>query len=130
MPNPRLPAAKAKASGADVKNPARFANRKTPKRTRPIGLPYATMTNAQKACWLEMTGDMPWLHSAHRVLLRLACVLAARLETDADFGVSATTALSTLLSKLGATPVDETKVAHGDDDETQDPGEGFFGRPN
>lgn len=130
MPLSRTPLAKAKVTGAIANHPARFEGRKAPKRTRPIGKPYATMTKPQKDCWLEMSGDMPWLHSAHRTLLRLACVLAARLETDAEFGVSATTALSTLLSKLGATPVDETKVAHGDDDETQDPGEGFFGRPN
>lgn len=130
MANPRTPLAKAEVSGSKLNHPERFKSRKAPKRTRPIGLPYATMSAAQKKCWREMTGDMPWLHSAHRTLLRLACVLAARLETDADFGVSATQALSALLSKLGATPVDETKVAHGEDDETEDSGEGFFGRPN
>lgn len=126
MARPRLPAAKAKASGAAVHNPARFAGRKAPKASRPIGEPYAAMTEAQKACWVEMVGDMPWLHSAHRVLLRLACYHAARLDTDPEFGVSATQALSSILSKLGATPVDETKVAHGDGDESEDPAEAFF----
>lgn len=130
MARPRLPAAKAEASGAAIKNAGRFEGRKAPKRTRPIGEPYANMTEAQKECWRELAGEMPWLHSAHRTLLRLACYHAARLDTDADFGVSATQALSSILSKLGATPVDETKVAHGGDGEETDPGEEFFGRPN
>lgn len=128
MARPRLPQAKAEASGAAIKNAGRFADRKAPKRTRPIGEPYANMTEAQKECWREMVGEMPWLHSAHRTLLRLACYHAARLDTDADFGVSATQALSSILSKLGATPVDETKVVHGGDGDDEDPAEAFFAR--
>ena len=130
MPRPRLPQAKAEASGAVLKNAGRFADRKAPKRQRPLGEPYATMTDEQKACWREMAGDMPWLHSAHRVLLRLACYHAAKLEAGGEFGVSATTALSAILSKLGATPVDETKVVHGDGDGDEDPAESYFTRPN
>jgi hypothetical protein len=129
MARPRLPQAKAEASGAVVKNAGRFADRKAPRRTRPLGEPYANMTPEQKACWAELAGDMPWLHSAHRTLLRLACYHAARLETEAEFGVSATQALSSVLSKLGATPVDETKVLHGDDGD-EDPAESYFTRPN
>ena len=129
MGNPRLPKAKAETSGAALKNPGRHADRSAPKRTRPIGEPYANMTEAQKECWRELAGEMPWLHSAHRTLLRLACYHAARLDTDADFGVSATQALSSILSKLGATPVDETKVVHGDDGD-EDPAESFFTRPH
>lgn len=128
MARPRLPAAKAEASGAAIKNAGRFEGRTTPKRTRPVGEPYASMTEAQKVCWRELAGEMPWLHSAHRTLLRLACYHAARLDTDADFGVSATQALSSILSKLGATPVDETKVMHGNGDEDEDPAEAFFAR--
>lgn len=86
------------------------------------------MTEGQKAAWAEMAGDMPWLHSAHRTLLQMACQVKARLDAGEEVGVSAMTLLSTLLSKLGATPVDETKVAHGGEDE--DPEEAFFGRPN
>lgn len=88
------------------------------------------MTEAQKDCWREFAAEMPWLHSAHRTLLRLACYHAARLDTDADFGVSATQALSSILSKLGATPVDETKVTHAGDGEDEDPAEAFFTRPH
>lgn len=129
MARPRLPQAKAEVSGAAIKNAGRFEDRKAPKRTRPIGEPYARMTDAQKECWHDLAVDMPWLHSAHRLLLRLACYHAARLDTDPEFGVSATQALSSILSKLGATPVDETKVIHGDDGE-EDPADRFFTRPN
>lgn len=129
MARSRLPQAKAEASGAIVKNAGRFADRKAPKRTKPIGEPYARMTDEQKESWREMVGDMPWLHSAHRTLLQMACQVKARLDMGEEVGVSAMTLLSTLLSKLGATPVDETKVNHGDGDDS-DPNERFFGRPN
>lgn len=127
MSRPRLPAAKADVAGAALVNPGRFKDRKTPQRTRPIGEPYARMTEAQREVWAEMVEDMPWLNSSHRVLLRLACYHAARLDEDGEFGVSATQALSSILSKLGATPVDETKVNHGEAED--DPEEEFF-RPH
>ena len=129
MARPRIPQSKAEASGAILKNAGRFASRKTPAKPRPVGEPYAKMTDAQKECWREFVGDMPWLNAAHRTLLRLACYHAARLDTDPEIGVSATQALSSILSKLGATPVDETKVSHADDGE-EDPADRFFHRPN
>jgi hypothetical protein len=129
MPAHRLPAAKAEVSGAKLKNAGRFEGRTAPKKARPIGEPYAAMTESQKTVWREMVADMPWLDSSHRILLRLACFHAARLDTDADFGVSATQALSSILSKLGATPVDATKVNHGDDGD-EDPDDELFRRPN
>lgn len=130
MARPRLPAEKAEASGASIKNPGRFKDRSAPKRTRPLGEPYARMTDDEKRAWEEYRAEMPWLNSSHRVLLRLACVWTARLDDpEADFGVSATQALSSILSKLGATPADETKVNHGDGEE-EDEDDRFFGRPN
>jgi hypothetical protein len=58
----------------------------------------------------------------------MACRLSADLD-GGEFGVSKAQALSSILSKLGATPVDETKVVHGGgEDEDQD--EAFFRRPN
>lgn len=129
MPRPRLPAAKAEASGAALKNAGRFKDRKAPKNTRPVGKPYAGMLELEVRYWNEFVTELPWLHSGHRVLLRMACRLAAGLDGD-DFGVSKAQALSSILSKLGATPVDETKVANGGGGEDEDPGEAFFGRPN
>lgn len=128
MPRPRLPATKAKTSGAALKNAGRFKGRKTAKNARGIGTPYAAMTPAQKVVWRECKEEMPWLTSAHRLLLRQVCILSARMN-DPDVGVSSLQALGSLLSKLGATPVDETKVNHGGQEE-EDPADQYFGRPN
>jgi|SRR5690606_25045052 len=125
MARPRLPQAKAEASGAVLKNAGRFKDRKAPKRTKPLGEPYVKMTDAEKASWAELAGDMPWLHSAHRTLLQMACRIKARLDQGEEVGVSAMTLLSSLLSKLGATPVDETKVNHADGEE-EDAADKFF----
>lgn len=55
---------------------------------------------------------MPWLNGAHRLLLRQACTLDARMETGENLSVSSTQALSAMLSKLGATLTDESTVSH------------------
>ena len=129
MARPRLPAKKAEVSGAAIVNAGRFKDRKDPKKTRPIGRPSKGMTPEQVAVWEESEANMPWLHSGHRLLLRQVCILAARMETDPEMGVSALQALGAALSKLGATPTDETKVNHGEDGD-EDPADEFFGRPN
>lgn len=125
MPRARTPQAKAQVSGAAQHDPQRFKDRKSPKRARPVGEPYASMTDEEKVAWAEFQRELPWLTAGHRTLLRMACVLSARMETG-EMGVEAMKALSSLLSKLGATPVDETKVNHGGDDE-EDPTDRFFG---
>ncbi|MFN9476370.1 hypothetical protein [Acidovorax sp.] len=125
MPRARTPKAKAEVSGAAQHDPQRFNSRKGPKRIRPVGEPYATMTDAEKLAWAEFQRELPWLTASHRILLRMACVLSARMESG-EMGVEAMKALSSLLSKLGATPVDETKVNHGSDEE-EDPADKFFG---
>jgi hypothetical protein len=130
MAKPRLPAIKAEVSGAALINAGRFADRKAPKGTRPLGEPYARMTPEQKEAWEEYRAELPWLNASHRVILRLACLWTAKLDDpEGDFGVSATQALSSILSKLAATPVDETKVNLPDDGES-DPSDAFFSRPH
>jgi hypothetical protein len=118
MPAPRLPVDKARVTGADTRSPGRHAGRAKPRATRPIGDPYQAMSEAEKGQWFEFVRDLPWLNSSHRVILRIACRLAADLDGD-DFGVSKAQALSSVLSKLGATPADESRVsAPADNDET------------
>lgn len=87
------------------------------------------MTEPQKKVWEECRAEMPWLKAGHRLLLRQTCILAARMETETDMGVSAHQALSAMLSKLGATPTDETKVNFDAGDE-EDPADRFFTRSN
>ena len=125
MAPPRLPAAKAAATGAAVKNPGRFKGRNAPKRTRAVGEPFAKMTLEQREAWAAFCAELPWLTSAHRALLQVACVLRARLEADSDIGVNQLQTYSSVLSKLGATPADETKVMAPDEPE-EDPAEAYF----
>lgn len=91
-----------------------------PANPNPIGAPYRGMTPAQMKVWKECAENMLWLNASHRLLLRQVSILAARMETDPEVGVSAMHALSAMLSKLGATPTDESKVNHPDGDEDQD----------
>jgi hypothetical protein len=125
MPNPRLPVDKAKALGSDIAHPGRHASRSKPRGTRHIGEPYKTMSDGEQEQWHEFVRDLPWLNSSHRVVLKLACRLTCQMD-DGDFGVSKAQALGSILSKLGATPADESKVSAPDDEEEADE---FFG-PN
>lgn len=86
------------------------------------------MSDEQKEAWQELRNDLPWLNSSHRVMVRLACRFMAQMD-EGDFGINAAQALSSILSKLGASPADESKVNHGDDGES-DPDDKYFGRPN
>lgn len=127
MPRQRTPKAKAEVTGAAAKNAARFKDRKGPKVTRGLGEPYAAMTDEQKKAWAEIQYEMPWLTSSDRIMVRLACSWIARMEKD-DLGVAASSALASILSKLGATPVDISKVTHAGDEE--DPDDEFFAKPH
>lgn len=128
MARARTPTKKAMVSGAALKDPARYKNRSAPANPNPVGAPYKGMTRPQLAVWRECVSNMPWLNAAHRILLRQVCILAAKMEAGEELSVSATHALSAMLSKLGATPADESKVNHdpGDDDS----GNEFFGGPS
>lgn len=125
MPRPRLPQGKAETSGAAAHDPGRFKDRKGPKRTRKLGEPYANMTDAECVHWAEFQQELPWLTSADRQLVRMACQYGARADKE-PLGISATQAFVSILSKLGATPTDVTKVRHGDDEESEDPTDKFF----
>ena len=124
MANNRLPPGKAKVSGAAIKNPSRYAGKEGMDNAPPIGDPYPAMTSGEVDVWNECRAEMPWLHASHRVLLRLVCKLAARMD-EGELGVQASSVLSALLSKLGATPVDESKVYRGGEREP-DPADEFF----
>lgn len=128
MANNRLPLLKAEVSGAVIKNVGRFSDRKA-STARPLGKPFARMTEQQREAWDQFQDELPWLNGSHRALLEVACHVRARLAQDEEVGINVLQTYSSILSKLAATPVDETKVAYaGDGDE--DPTDRFFGRPN
>src|SRR5690349_15061806 len=128
MARSRTPKAKAEVSGATTKHPGRFADRKAPKRVRPVGEPYAQMPEDQTVIWRPCVVEWPWLDSSDRTILRMACILTVRLDKE-DVGVNTLQTLSSILSNLGATPADKTKVNHADGD-GEEPEDKFFGRPN
>lgn len=109
MARNRLPLEKAIISGSAAKNPQRFRNRNV-YTERPLGQPYPKMTELQKKIWHELDNELPWLKASHRMMMRLTCVVLAKMESDKDVGVSTYRTASVLLSKLGATPVDESRV--------------------
>jgi len=126
MARNRTPKNKANVSGASLNQPSRYAQRQSPKNTRELGDPYEKMTEAQKEAWQDLRYEMPWLTSVDRTMVRLACMWIAKLD-DREFGTAATQVLSAILSKLGASPVDASKVNHAGDEES-DEADKFFSR--
>jgi phage terminase small subunit len=124
--------AKAKASGADVKNPGRHTGRTTPKGIPPIGAPPAWMDPMQKKAWAAVVRELPWLKESHRMLVTMTTMLRTDLELG-SISMAKMQELRRCLSQLGATPADESKVSLPDDDDDED--EGLFtpppgGKPN
>jgi hypothetical protein len=124
MARNRTPKNKANVSGASLNQPSRYAQRQSPKSVRALGDPYEAMTNKQKEVWQELRYEMPWLTSSDRTMVRLACMWIAKLD-DGEFGTAATQVLSAILSKLGASPSDVSKVNHATDEE-KDESDKFF----
>lgn len=124
MSRPRLPAAKAKVTGAAIKDPQRHKNRADPK-TALIGpAPKHLSKSAQKA-WALFVNELPWLTASDGALLEIAARVRGELADGGDVGVTKLSMYQSVLSKLGASPVDRSKVMVPDgEDEEEDE---FFG---
>jgi hypothetical protein len=123
MARNRTPRKKAEVSGASLKNPSRYEGRKSPQGTHSLGEPYEGMNESQKEYWYEFRETLPWLNSSHKRIVKLACILSSRMD-DPDFSITTAQVLSAILSKLGATPVDESKVNY--DPKEDDQADEFF----
>lgn len=123
----RTPTAKALITGAAQLHPDRFRDRLAGRNDRrPLGDPPARLTPAQADAWREFDRDLPWLARQHRAIVGLACRMQSKIEDESWWGVSALSAYSAILSKLGATPVDESRIAMPVDAD-EDADERFFG---
>ena len=128
MSNPRLPVAKAAATGAAIKNPQRHRDRKAPKKTRPLGGASPFLKDADKAregtgfvtAWEAFRRELPWLTEGHRTLIEVACSVRGRMFNGDEVGITALSLLQVCLSKLGATPVDESRLNIEDDGDSGD----------
>ena len=125
MPAHRLPAAKAAVTGAAIKDPQRHKDRKEPS-VIPLGEPSLFLDPFGQQAWLAFQKELPWLAESDRALVEIASSVRGRLLAGEDVGTTALSMLQSILSKMGASPADRTKVAAPSDDEEQDE---FFG-PN
>jgi hypothetical protein len=121
----RKPIAQALTAGRNLKDPARYRGRKSPDR-RPIGDPPAKMSAAEREAWRSFASELPWLARPHRAILHLACRLCVRIESGAETGPTAMSVYSAILSKLGASPVDEGRVFLADEPDEDDETARFF----
>ncbi len=123
MARARTPAAKAALTGAADKNPKRHRTRKEPA-TRPLGNPSTFLDEHGRQAWEAYRLELPWLMESDRSLLEIAATVRGKLLSGGDVGVQSLSMLQSILSKLGASPADRTKVAVPDDEKEEDE---FFG---
>lgn len=124
MPAPRTPVAKASVSGAAVKNPQRHKDRKEPKAAA-LGKPSPFLDEFGVKAWEGFKQELPWLAESDRALVEIASSVRGRLLSGEDVGITALSMLQSILSKMGASPADRSKVMVGDGEET-DPTDSYF----
>ena len=123
MARPRTPAGKAKATGAALKNPQRHRDRAEPA-VRQLGEPSTFLNEQGRAAWEAYRRELPWLMESDRSMIEIACTVRAKLLAGEDVGVTALSMLQSILSKLGGSPADRTKVAVPEEEKEEDE---FFG---
>ena len=121
---PRLPEGVAKTTGADVRSPGRFKGRASPK-VKSLGPAPKRFTPEQIEIWNEFNEDMPWLGRSDRRIVGLAVLLQADIDSG-EAPLAAFAQMRLMLSSMGGTPVDRTKVSKSDDDEGADPAAEFL----
>ena len=125
MSRPRLPDSVAKMTGAIEKNAGRFKGRSTPKVKR-LGPAPKAFTEDQVELWNEFDADFPWLGRSDRGIVGLATLLQSQINEDPKAApLAAFAQMRMLLSSMGGTPVDRTKVS-APDDESDDPADEFL----
>ena len=82
-----------------------------------------------RQAWEGFRRELPWLAESDRALLEIASSVRGRLLAGGDVGITALSMLQSILSKMGATPADRTKVTVPDGEEG-DPTDAYFNRPN
>jgi hypothetical protein len=130
MANLRLPVAKAEATGAAIKNPQRHRERKAPP-NRSLGAassfllekgedeqPLVPMAHES---WEAFKRELPWLTEGHRAFMEMTVVYRAKMLSGQLLNTTEARTYQAMLSKLGASPADESKVNFGDEGGDPDP---------
>lgn len=122
---PRLPIEVAKVTGAVAKNAGRFKERAAPQ-VKSLGPAPKRFSEAQRETWDEFNADFPWLGRSDRGIVSLAVLLQSQIEEAGNEATPPMIAqMRLLLSSMGGTPVDRSKVK-APDEEDEDPAEKFF----
>ena len=120
MARARSPVAKSEVTGAMLKNPQRYTDRKKVK-SNGLGEPSNFLkTEHEKAAWEAFKRELPWLTEAHRSMVELCSKMRGSLLAGEDMGINAISRYQAMLSKLGATPADESKVNYSPPDEGEE----------
>lgn len=110
MGRPRTPAGKAKVTGAADKNPKRYAAALALDSAE-LGEPSEFLDDFGAAAWVQFKREIPWLKESHRALMELACNLRGQMFGKTPLKSTDVKTYAALLSKLGATPSDEGRIA-------------------
>jgi len=119
MPAARLPAAKAKATGADAKNPQRHRDRAEPQ-SKPLGDAPSFLDGFGRQAWEGFKRELPWLMESDRAVMEVCAQVRGLLLAGEDVGVTKLSMYQSILSKLGATPADRSKVGAPPNDDDDD----------
>ena len=117
MARPRVPLIKAQTTGRTIRNPKR----------RAIGEPPTWFkTPSQREAWNTFSDELPWLNKSLRALVSIASDIRGRPIAGEDVGVKALNLFRMILSQMGATPSDASKVKMPDDEQPEDPANKYF----
>lgn len=119
MSRPRLPVGVATVTGADKRSPGRFKGRSAPV-VKSLGVAPKRFISEQVEIWDEFNEDFPWLGRSDRRVVGLAVMLQHMIDTDPECPVAVFAQMRMLLSAMGGTPVDRSKVS-STDEEAEDP---------
>jgi phage terminase small subunit len=98
----------AEATGAKLKNPARFRNNGGI-HSPVLGAPSTFLDAPAKACWHKFKSELPHLCEADRAAVEMACVLRAKVEAG-NTHPTLVASYRSILKELGATPASRKNV--------------------
>jgi hypothetical protein len=124
MARPRLPAEVATVTGADKRSPGRFEGRSAPV-VKSLGPAPKRFLPEQIVIWEAFNEDFPWLGRSDRRVVELAVRLQHMIETLEECPVAVFAQMRMVLSSMGGTPVDRSKVSAPEDDK-KDPADEFL----
>ncbi len=107
---PRQPLDRARITGAAAKNPQRFRDRIEPESAL-LGAPSRHLDANGKRVFEAFKRELAWLRESDRALVDVAVCLRVRMYSDPSAPVATLRALAAVLTKLGATPTDRSRIA-------------------